>query len=62
MNLPDSGEIPIGFGMALMQNPQAYMRFMGLPPEERRAVIDGTHGVASKVAMRDYVNQIALQG
>jgi hypothetical protein len=48
--------------MALMNNTRAYTRFIGLPPEEQRALIDGVHTISSKSAMRDYVNRIALQG
>lgn len=62
MSLINSDEIPMGFGMALMQNTAAYTRFLGLPREEQQALIDGTHTVNSKDAMRDYVNRIALQG
>lgn len=62
MNLINSEEIPMGFGMALMNNTRAYTRFIGLPPEEQRALIDGVHTISSKSAMRDYVNRIALQG
>lgn len=51
-------DLPMGFGMALAQNPQAMSRFTALPPDEQRRVVDGTHAVHSKQEMAAYVNQI----
>jgi len=55
------GDIPMGFGMALAQNSPAMMRFAGLPEEERRAIVAGTHAIRSKDEMRDYVEKINLR-
>ena len=60
MNPINGDEIPMGFGMALMQNPEAYMKFFELSQQRRDALINGTHNVKSKDEMRDYVNRIAV--
>ena len=48
-------ELPLGFGMALAQHPEALARFSTLPEEEQRASTDGAHAVRSKQEMRAYV-------
>jgi len=57
-NLLSDG-VPMGFGMALAQNPQALERFSMLSEEQQRRVLDGTHAVDSKEAMRAYVDKLA---
>lgn len=51
-------DLPMGFGMALAQNPQAMNRFAALSPEEQKQVVNGTHAVHSKQEMAAYVNRI----
>lgn len=51
-------ELPLGFGMALAQHPEAMARFAGLPEEEQQAIINGVHAVHSKQEMRSYVEQL----
>lgn len=51
-------ELPLGFGMALAQHPDALQRFASLPEAERQAVIDGAHAVRSKEEMRAYVERL----
>ena len=51
-------ELPLGFGMALAQHPEAMARFSALSEEEQRAVIDGAHAVRSKQEMRAYVENL----
>ena len=38
-------DLPLGFGMALAQHPEAMARFSALSEEEQQAIIDGTHAV-----------------
>lgn len=52
-------DLPMGFGMALTQNPQAMNYFSALPEEERRRIVDGTHAIRSKSEMQAYVNALA---
>ena len=51
-------EMPIGFGMALAQNPDAMQRFAMLDEAEQQKLIDGTHAIRSREEMHRYVNQI----
>lgn len=51
-------ELPMGFGMALAQHPEAMERFAALPEAEQQAIIDGTHAVRSKQEMQAYVEQL----
>ncbi|MGN0689953.1 MAG: YdeI/OmpD-associated family protein [Oscillospiraceae bacterium] len=51
-------EIPMGFGMALAQNPEAMMKFSSLPESKKREIINGTHSVTSKSEMKRYVEKI----
>lgn len=51
-------DLPMGFGMALAQNPEAMNRFAMLSPEEQSKVVNGTHAVRSKQEMKAYVNKI----
>lgn len=48
-------ELPIGFGMALAQNPEAMQAFAQLPESRKEAVIAGTHAVQSRDEMHRYV-------
>lgn len=51
------GDLPTGFGMALLSDTEAYNRFFLLPEEERMNIVDGVHGISSKAEMRDYVSR-----
>lgn len=51
-------ELPMGFGMALAQHPEAMQRFAALPETEQQAIIDGTHAVRSKQEMQAYVERL----
>ncbi len=48
-------DIPIGLGMALMQNLSAYDAYMRLPGVEREEFVKGAGDVRSREEMRDYV-------
>lgn len=54
----EPNELPLGFGMALAQHPEAMERFAGLPEAERQAIIDGVHAVRSKQEMQAYVERL----
>lgn len=51
-------DIPLGFHMALMQNPEAMRCYSNLSDAQKQAVIDGTHAVQSKEEMRRYVENL----
>ena len=56
IGFPDS---PMGFSMALAQNPQALSRFSELTDAQRQAVIAQTHAIGSKQEMRAFVASLA---
>lgn len=51
-------EMPVGFSMALAQNPLAMQKFALLSEDKKKQIIDGTHSVKSKQEMHEYVNKI----
>ena len=51
-------ELPLGFGMALAQNETAMSVFESLSKDEKKAIINKTHGVKSKSEMRSLVNSL----
>lgn len=51
-------DIPVGFGMALSQNPNGLRVFMSLSEKERSRVIIRTASISSKEEMRQYVNRL----
>lgn len=51
-------EMPVGFSMALAQNPLALQKFAMLSDDKKKQIIDGTHSVKSKQEMHEYVNKI----
>ncbi len=52
------GDMPIGLGMALAQNPKAMKKFAMLSDAEQQKIIEGTHAIHSKQDMHRYVNNI----
>lgn len=51
-------EMPIGFSMALAQNPDAMQKFALLCESKKKQIIDGTHSIKSKQEMHEYVNRL----
>ena len=51
-------DIPMGFGMALAQNPDAMDVFSGLTQDQRRRVLEKTGRIRSKEEMRSYVDSL----
>lgn len=51
-------EMPVGFSMALAQNPEAMQKFAMLSENKKKQIIDGTHSVKSKQEMHEYVNRL----
>lgn len=58
MNGSMNQDIPLGFHMALMQNPEAMRYFSNLPDAQKQATIDGTHAIQSKEEMHRYVEDL----
>ena len=57
-NLVNGEEIPLGFGMALAQNPKAMDVFAAMPQKQRKDVIRKTETIRSKEEMRSYVDSL----
>ena len=51
-------DLPMGFGMALMQNEKAFARFSAMTPAQKQQIIEKTHTVASKTEMQSLVSSI----
>ncbi len=51
-------EMPVGFSMALAQNPKAMQKFALLSEDKKQEIINGTHSIQSKQEMHEYVNKI----
>lgn len=51
-------ELPMGFGFSLAQNPDAMRNFASMSRTEQKAVIEKTHGFASRREMHEYVDRI----
>ncbi|MDP4133490.1 MAG: hypothetical protein Q8882_05715 [Bacillota bacterium] len=58
-NYVDSGEIPMGFGMALAQNSSAMSKFALFTEEQRKKAIDHTHNIKSHNEMVEFAQEIA---
>ena len=51
-------ELPIGFSMALAQNPEAMQRFALLGEDQKQKIIEGEREILSREEMHGYVNKI----
>ncbi len=51
-------KLPVGFGMALAQRPEAMEKFAAFSDEKKQQIIDGTHSISSKQEMRQYVDKM----
>lgn len=58
----EKGDVPLGFGFALAQDPGAMERFAALTEAEREALLNRARSVSSKEEMRALVRQLTAQG
>lgn len=54
----ERNEMPVGFAMALAQNPEAMQKFATLSEDKKQEIIARTHSVKSKEEMHQYVNSL----
>jgi hypothetical protein len=54
-------DLPIGFGMTLVQNEASMKYFSSLSPDQQRAVIDQTHNIGSRDEMYSFVQTLTNQ-
>lgn len=52
-------DLPLGFGMALMQNEKAFARFSAMTPTQKQQIVEQTRAVSSKSEMQSLVSSIA---
>ena len=57
----EHGELPLGFGFALAQDPGAMERFAALTEAERQAYLDKACAVSSKGEMQALVSQLSAR-
>ncbi len=57
-SLNDRPEVPIGLGYALAMNSNALKTFAELSSERQKQIIEESRGVATKVEMRNFVENI----
>lgn len=55
----EEGPLPLGFGMALMQNAAAMQGYEQMTKEEKEKLMRQLHGVQSKSEMRRLVAQLS---
>lgn len=52
-------DLPMGFGMALVQNEKAMRRFAGMDEAQRRQILDRTGEIKSSSEMKAFVDGIS---
>ncbi|MCF2661839.1 hypothetical protein [Pseudoflavonifractor phocaeensis] len=57
----EKGDVPLGFGFALAQDPGAMERFAALTEAERQAYLDKARAVSSKGEMQALVSQLSAR-
>lgn len=61
MDLNPMKDLPMGFGMALVQNEKAMSNFANMTENQRKSIINQTHSISSKEEMQSFVNNLAKQ-
>lgn len=62
MSMGNYEGFPLGFTMALAQNPEAFERFSSMNTRQRQTIAEGARDMRSKAQMQTYVNRIAESG
>ena len=62
MNTKNGKDIPLGLGMALMQNADAFFYFSNLDAKKQDSIVDGCSGIKSRDEMKRYVSDITATG
>lgn len=60
-SLNPMADLPMGFGMALVQDVTAMENFASLSPDAQRAIVEQTHGIRSKSEMQAFVRNLSPQ-
>lgn len=59
MSSINSADLPLGLGMALMQNADAFLYFSALSANQQRQIIEKSKQVKSRKEMRDFVDALS---
>ncbi len=51
-------DLPLGFGMALAQHPDAMKRFSDMSESEQAEILSQVHNVSSKKEMQQFVSKL----
>ena len=54
----DNQDLPMGFGIALLQNQEAAQYFETLTAQERALILEKTHNIRSKQEMKQFVSNL----
>lgn len=57
----ETGEMPLGLGFALAQNPEAMKNFAALPESQQSEIIQKARAASSKREMQSLVNGLSAQ-
>lgn len=55
----DFRDLPLGFGMALLQNEKAMRNFYDMAPAQQQTILNQTHDIWSKAQMQAFVQSLA---
>ena len=58
----DRNDLPIGFSLALGQNPEAMKAFSNFPAEKQTEILNRAQSIVSKSEMQELVNGLSAQG
>ena len=62
MNAGKNSELPLGLGMALMRNTDAFLYFSALDSAQRSRIIEQSKKVQSRKGMRSFVDNLKASG
>ena len=54
-------EVPLGFGFALAQDPEAMQKFASLPEQKRQEILQKAQNVSDKNEMQTLVHNLTAQ-
>ncbi len=62
MNTGKNADLPLGLGMALMQNTDAFLYFSALDKTQQAKIIEQSKHVKSRSEMKSFVSSLSANG
>ena len=62
MNTGKNADLPLGLGMALMQNTDAFLYFSALDKADQERIIEQSKHVKSRSEMKSFVSGLSANG